>query len=585
MLFRGADLTGKILGSAENVLETFGGGKLTANELKKDVLTQLSDINHSFIVFLDDLDRLEPAQAVEVVRLVRSVADFPKIVYLMCYDRDVLANGLKTGLNVEDGDLFLQKIVQLTFQIPLLEPFDLRQQFLESAKQLYENVRGEPLNADSLSDLAGAVSSAGGNLSTPREVKLALNAIRFTCPAIVSDVYFPDLCWLQLLKITRRDLYRWLEEYLSVRSVLVTGEAHLGEGEKASFGDRLAKLLPSEDYTSSDSIYGVGAYIPGLSANDKSEERVFGPCYRQDEEKAVVGRRIGSPVHYRYYFALTGPKAIMSDVELDENLELAKVDPYAFRVRLQQYAEELDSSKISQFLFRLDKEVLATGDVDTLKGLVEGFADVMDVVLENQKETGIYMISLDSHIGHFVRSCLKRIGELDSEGKVEVASKIVEEGRAMNWVVSEFVRDQLYRHGRVGDRAKRPEELIFTEDELDELIDKIRLRMRQEENKNKIGEMPKLGRYLYSWKEIVGDDKEVIAWVEDFCKCDAGFVKLMNSLRHQVSSDHVYYPLSEKSVSTFIDFDEAKLRLESMKEGEMTEEAIDLLHAIDLDRN
>jgi predicted KAP-like P-loop ATPase len=44
----------------------------------------------SFIILLDDLDRLEPAQAVEVVRLVKSVADFPRFRYILCYDKSVL---------------------------------------------------------------------------------------------------------------------------------------------------------------------------------------------------------------------------------------------------------------------------------------------------------------------------------------------------------------------------------------------------------------------------------------------------------------------------------------------------------------
>ncbi|WP_274857186.1 KAP family P-loop NTPase fold protein [Sinorhizobium meliloti] len=95
------------------------GRNPTDAEVKKLISDKLASLDVRFLVLIDDLDRLEPQQAVEVIRMVRSVADFPKVAYVMCYDRSVLAHALERGLHVKDGDLFLQKVVQLTFTIPL----------------------------------------------------------------------------------------------------------------------------------------------------------------------------------------------------------------------------------------------------------------------------------------------------------------------------------------------------------------------------------------------------------------------------------------------------------------------------------
>lgn len=172
----------------------------TPTEIKKKIAQKIQELNIGFVVILDDLDRLEPEQAVEVVRLVRSVADFPRVSYLMSYDREVLTQALKTGLKVADGDLYLQKIVQVTFNIPLPEPFDLRIQFLEEAKAIYFEVMGEHIEGPLLDDLRSAVDREGIHLSTPREVKLALNSIRFVYPQVKDDVYFPDFCRLNLIR-------------------------------------------------------------------------------------------------------------------------------------------------------------------------------------------------------------------------------------------------------------------------------------------------------------------------------------------------------------------------------------------------
>lgn len=211
-----ADKAAEVLDSLGRLGQKYAESGPSPTELKELISIQLNELSHRFIVFIDDLDRLEPTQAVEVVRLVRSVADFPKVVYVMCYDRDVLGNALAVALKVDDGDLFLQKIVQLTFQIPLPEPFDLRKRFLESAIAIREETTPAAIPDAECSDLRSAVDTVGARLSTPREVKLALNSIRFSYPAVIHNVYFPDLCWLNLVKTTNYRLHRWIEEYLSL---------------------------------------------------------------------------------------------------------------------------------------------------------------------------------------------------------------------------------------------------------------------------------------------------------------------------------------------------------------------------------
>ncbi|MBF4211837.1 pilA-like protein, partial [Pseudomonas donghuensis] len=91
-------------------------------------------------VVIDDLDRLEPAQAVEVLRMVRSVADFSRFRYVMCYDRDVLAHAVETALQVQNGALYLQKIIPLSFSLPRPENFALRSEFYRGALTIWQEV-------------------------------------------------------------------------------------------------------------------------------------------------------------------------------------------------------------------------------------------------------------------------------------------------------------------------------------------------------------------------------------------------------------------------------------------------------------
>jgi predicted KAP-like P-loop ATPase len=54
------------------------------SEVKENISKYLRELDHRFIVTIDDVDRLEPKELIEVLRLVRAVADFPNIIYLLC---------------------------------------------------------------------------------------------------------------------------------------------------------------------------------------------------------------------------------------------------------------------------------------------------------------------------------------------------------------------------------------------------------------------------------------------------------------------------------------------------------------------
>lgn len=80
-------------------------------EIKAELEKSLLLLPKKIILVIDDLDRLEPSEALEVLRLIRAVADFPSIVYLVCFDKVVLGNAIAQELGIDDGQEYLKKIV------------------------------------------------------------------------------------------------------------------------------------------------------------------------------------------------------------------------------------------------------------------------------------------------------------------------------------------------------------------------------------------------------------------------------------------------------------------------------------------
>lgn len=560
---------------------------LTTAEIKENISKKISCLNLGFVVILDDLDRLEPEQAVEVVRLVRSVADFPKITYIMCYDRVALSHALKSGLDLADGDHFLQKIIQVTFTIPLPEPFDLRQQFLNEALKIFEEVSGNAATGELLADIRSAVDREGGVLRTPREVKLALNSLRFLYPSIKDDVHFPDICRLHLIKITNQPLYRWIEEYLSERSVLVTGDGMISSYAKAELGERLQILLPADDPMSTQSIWSLQKFIPGIVKHKNPDECVFSSSNTNEVENMIAQRRLGSPLHYRYYFALTYPKTVMPDDEFCGLLALANSAPASLTEKLVALSRSKRTSGRSWFehvLDRLDNHTIRSLDAISLSGLIEAISNGMDEILvEENDNLQPLSLSITNTANRVIRSSLKHLKSIDFNKFSSSCHNIASDCPSLNWLIGHFFRDELYKHHLVGNRPD-PSSSAFDPTMLGELLDIIRERATAETEYGNISNMPDLAAYLFGWRDLSGIE-EPKDWVENFTETEEGFLHLLDKLRSWAVSDRVYYPLHESAVSVFLDWDQTIERLQALSQSPLSEKAKEIEEAISQGKN
>ena len=100
-------------------------------EIKKEIaliITKLiEDTNNEYqkVVFLvDDLDRIPPEQAVEVLESLKNLFDVPYCVFVLAIDYDVVVKGLeskfgkKTEENEREFRSFFDKIIQVPFSMP-----------------------------------------------------------------------------------------------------------------------------------------------------------------------------------------------------------------------------------------------------------------------------------------------------------------------------------------------------------------------------------------------------------------------------------------------------------------------------------
>lgn len=77
------------------------------------------------VVFVDDLDRLQPEKAVELLEVLKLFLECKDCVFVIAVDYDVVTRGIrqKYGIDVseEKGKSFFDKIIQLPFKVPVAQ--------------------------------------------------------------------------------------------------------------------------------------------------------------------------------------------------------------------------------------------------------------------------------------------------------------------------------------------------------------------------------------------------------------------------------------------------------------------------------
>ena len=108
---------------AKELLET---SEQTISALRQ----QLSDVvNESkfkkIIIYVDDLDRIEPRNAVAILELLKNIFSVPRCVFILAIDYQVVVKGLEhkfgkqTAENEWEFRAFFDKIIQLPFMMPM----------------------------------------------------------------------------------------------------------------------------------------------------------------------------------------------------------------------------------------------------------------------------------------------------------------------------------------------------------------------------------------------------------------------------------------------------------------------------------
>lgn len=178
------------------------------DESKEKLKKALLEISSKIVVVIDDIDRLNNSQIRDIFQLVKQVGDFPNVIYVLLMDREVVSSALKEVHNI-DGNEYLDKIIQVPFEIPDISKEKLYSILQKKIKNVYENL---PIKVKIDQTYMRYVldDCVYPYVKTLRYVNRIINIFQFKYGALYEETAFEDMLALTTIEVKEPKLYKWI---------------------------------------------------------------------------------------------------------------------------------------------------------------------------------------------------------------------------------------------------------------------------------------------------------------------------------------------------------------------------------------
>ncbi|MGH7241546.1 MAG: KAP family P-loop NTPase fold protein [Candidatus Saccharimonadales bacterium] len=372
MFFPQVGVPTKILSSITKVFTANSDEKTDIEATREKVNELLANSGKRVVVVIDDIDRLDSDEIHQIFKLVKNVAHFKNVSYLLSFDQGVVTNALSTRYpsGSKTGSSFIDKIVQLPLYVPDVDQSLLNKFLTEDLDKIIEQHK-LVISDEDLKRFQSVyfVRDIEELFDTPRKVVRFLNTVDFSFERLGNETSFTDTVLVDLLRNFSPDLY----QIMARNKQLLLGQSVHGRREdaekeyarKAIFGGRdpsglevtiIRELFPTIDWAFGGAGY-AGDFIKGWEeARRICTEKYFNRYFAYD---IPVGDIADAKVE-KLLAALGEPKTTASQAEKLFKSITKQGDPGLLISKLRRQEEELPemvSEKLSKLLVSVASEL------------------------------------------------------------------------------------------------------------------------------------------------------------------------------------------------------------------------------------
>lgn len=357
------------------------------SELKKYICEELKKGNKKYVVMIDDLDRIQPQEALVVFKAVKLLADFPNVIYFLAYDKEHLTNH-----QFLQNSNYIQKIIQLEKSVPVIPAAKLKEIFFKRIIQIIKNL-GDADKAELIKVYDGAINKLIKNI---RDINRFDNcfSLSFIANKNIKEIQIVDYVLISLLEefdkktyVLIQDNKELLFESISVLDLrkhvefvqniaknsgfqifMVLFAPYLSRLEEALNSIITIKTVTSQAQTKSD--------ISQFDVTKTLEQFKF---YYNKFLKNDSYRRICEKESFDNYFLTHSATSLVTDIEYKQLKEVILTPENFAKEFVDIFSKNED--KFKDFCERLSRDSFLVENAECMKSLVRGCLAINDEML------------------------------------------------------------------------------------------------------------------------------------------------------------------------------------------------------------
>ncbi|HEX9989106.1 MAG TPA: P-loop NTPase fold protein [Chloroflexia bacterium] len=513
--------TAKALGDALRKTEEI---TVTKEKLSK----ALEGAGHRILIVIDDIDRLTPEEIRQLFGVVKAVADFPNVVYLLSFDKNVVIQALTTAQGMPGAD-YLEKIVQVPLELPDPDSFALFDMFLNQAKDVVSSTDPNVLQKANWNLAFQEVCEPF--IKTPRDVSRIVNALTLTYPLVVNEVNPSDFVAIEALRLTNPNLYSIIRNNPGMFAGAGTFPAPTGGDHNplSNHRDFIDRALQSvEEPNRSSTLRALSYLFPKIVSYYGPQRESYDA---EDERRKQL--RISSIDRFPVYFRLSLPTGAITRNELSAIVALAS-EPKDFSQRLIDLRGEKrpdGSPRLSEFLYRLAEFAEEIVPETLVEPLVRTLLTIGDQLIgEDELDAGDERHN-DMWITSIIIGCLTN---LEEPLRFELLQTALSNSRSIT-VIVQLVRSLGMEHGKFNSLSSQFEQSrTVTADHLQQLEVVVIEAIRNHAKNYTLLDSPFFTSLLSYWKDLTSTE-ELRAWFEEALQAKSASSKLLGHFVIKVS--------------------------------------------------
>lgn len=297
------------------------------------------------VVFMDDIDRLDKSEIQAVFKMVKLTVDFDYITYVLAFDNEVVSAALQERYGTADpeaGRRFLEKIIQVPLQLPLLQQDALFEYALQALDRVLDDSNIDLTASEEQAFLFAFSEGLLPRITTPRVANLYANTVQFALPLMLGEVNTVDFMLIEGMRVLYPRLYQFVREHPDVFLVEVMGLLRNAEEHKKQQKAEIDQALSDLDRTDRAAAMKL---LEHLFPKMKSIYSNY--LYTSDSDLSWArDKKVASHAYFKRYFAYGVPQTDVSDLLVESWLHQARTEPAGAISGLLQEAVNGDNARM-----------------------------------------------------------------------------------------------------------------------------------------------------------------------------------------------------------------------------------------------